>query len=142
MNDESIARSALKLERFYFDECVYHRNASQEIADGKFQYKYSFTREITKADDQHYAVALRCNVIDPNFNSFELHVRAVGEFEITSEDAEEKKHMLCRNALTVLFPMLRSQIILMTAQIGSPQIILPIINVAKMFSVDELPGEE
>lgn len=142
MSEESQALSVLKLEQFYFDECVYHRNAEQEITGEKFQYKYSFTREIAKADDQHYKVALRCNVIDPNFNSFELYVRAVGEFEITSDDAEEKKNLLCRNALTVLFPMLRSQIILMTAQVGSPQIVLPIINVAEMFPADKLPGEE
>lgn len=141
MNEARPVASSMTLDRFYFDECTFVRR-SENVGDEKgLEYSVNFTREIEKIDDSSYRVSLRFNAVEKQNSSIEIHIRAVGEFSVDAVDAKAKRILITQNTMAIMFPYIRSQLILLTSQIGCPPINLPILNVAAMFPEVDLPGE-
>ncbi len=135
MNEIQVKESAITLNRLFFDESVYYCRRD-DIKETNIE--INFTREISKTGDHTYRVSLRCSAKNKD-ESVELYVRVVGLFSFDGEDKEQEKALISRNTMAILFPYLRSQISLMTAQTDSPKFVLPPMNISDMFPVIDLP---
>lgn len=133
--------SVLKMDKLYFEEINLQRKIinSSQIEE----YQYNFTRNISIVDDEHFVVSLQCNIqsIDEE-EPLKLSVKATGWFECKSEDENEKRTLIQQNAIAIMFPYLRSQIILVTTQPDMAPIQLPIINVTALFKDEESDVEK
>ena len=133
--------ASLSLVDFFFDKCSYERKADPIPDNGRINYNFNFDRSITKLDDSNWRVSLQSNVATNN-NEVEIHIRVVGLFTVNTDDKKLKNSLISKNTVAILFPYLRSQITLITAQSGLPPVMLPLLNVAGMFQDAPLPGEE
>lgn len=133
--------ASLSLVDFFFDKCSYERKADPIPDNGRINYNFNFDRNITKLDDSNWRVSLQSNVATNN-NEVEMHIRVVGLFTVNTDDKKLKNSLISKNTVAILFPYLRSQITLITAQSGLPPVMLPLLNVAGMFQDAPLPGEE
>lgn len=133
--------ASLSLVDFFFDKCSYERKADPIPDNGRINYNFNFDRSITKLDDSNWRVSLQSNVATNN-NEVEMHIRVVGLFTVNTDDKKLKNSLISKNTVAILFPYLRSQITLITAQSGLPPVMLPLLNVAGMFQDAPLPGEE
>jgi len=128
-----LQKSVLKLENLYFTECSFTRR--EDLSKKEIEYNYNFKREITESEDkQHFKVALCLNMDERENKAVEINIRIVGCFTVEAIDEKAKDVLIKKNSLTVLFPYLRSQLCLLTSQPGIQQIMLPIVNVAEMFT--------
>lgn len=124
--------SVLKMDKLFFDKIDFKRKIISTTPIE--EYKYNFERNISAADDDHFVVSLLCNIKSADeHESLTLSVRITGWFECQTENEEEKKILIQQNAIAIMFPYLRSQIILITTQPDMPPIQLPIINVTALF---------
>lgn len=135
MSEIRANESQLTLNRLFFDECVYICN-KDDIEKTRFE--IDFTREITRQGKHDYRVSVRCNATDET-GEIKMHVRVVGLFSFTGDDQRKEKAMVSQNTMAILFPYLRNQITLMTAQIDGPKFSLPVMNIAEMFPIVDLP---
>lgn len=142
MDEFQIQESKLELRTSFFDECTFIRK-SDVIGDEKgISYNINFVREISLIGDNLYRVSLRCNALEEKQGAIEIHIRIVGVFHVQVSDDTAKKTLLNKNAVAILFPFVRSQMTLLTAQIGCPVVHIPIVNIAEMFPDTELPHKE
>ena len=119
------SESELKSKKIYFESMNFRREA---IHPDKLKYKVN--RDIMSLGDEEYKVVLSIEIKALN-ESFELQVSIVGIFEIKSESISEelKNSVISRNTIAILFPYLRTQITLLTAQPDLNPIVLPAINI-------------
>lgn len=121
--------AVLKLKRVYFSDISYKFKTKEK---NSFKYIFDFQKEIQEISQNEYHVRLRCNAEDKK-NEVELHIEIVGEFECELDDEKFKETLLNQNAISILFPYLRSQIYMVTAQPSVPPINLPAINILSLF---------
>lgn len=132
--------SVLKMDKLFFEKIEFQR----QIINSKpiENYKYNFTRNISAKDDEHFIVSLQCNIQSTEDESLNLSIKITGWFECKEESEKEKDILIKQNAIAIMFPYLRSQIILVTSQPDMVPIQLPIINVVALFKDDEIENEE
>jgi len=133
--------SELELKSVYIDKCSFERKGNLQIGGNGIQYEYNFNRTIEKHDDNNYRVSLQANITTKD-TGLEIHARAVGAFFVSTTDSKKKNALISKNTMSILFPFVRSQIVLMTSQTDINAIVLPVVNVADMFAEMPLPGEE
>ena len=84
-------------------------------------------------DEKSLKVGLRCKVEIEGV--LYLQLLLIGEFE--GENEEFLKRMV-PNAIAIIFPYMRSQVTLMTAQPNLPPIVLPPININSLLKTDQI----
>ena len=96
----------------------------------------NFSREV-KQDDQnpsHFWLILGTNITDKQKEAVEINVSLVGEFIVSADENNfDILRLIKENGVAILFPYLRSELTLLTTQPGFQPIILPAVNIAKMF---------
>lgn len=140
-NIEPVQAVLQPTSEFYFDKCTFERKADPVFVDGKLNYQFNFERSIARVDDKNYVVSLLCNIFTDQ-KEVEMQARIVGRFAVDSEDKRVKNQLISKNTVAILFPYLRSQITLLTAQSGLQPVVLPVLNIGDMFEDAPLPGEE
>ncbi len=129
--DEKI-ESILRLERLAFEEIQFTRDTSS--ASGTIEYEMNFNRSVGIADDgNHFAVKLIANLWSKTPNALRIKVSLIGYFYCECEDTTLKDTLIKYNTLSILFPYIRSQISLITAQPDLSPIVLPPVNIVAMF---------
>jgi len=106
--------------------------------DGNVDLSPKFTREISKTDDKSFIVSLAININGDNV-PFELSVSISGYFSAESSDFSEQ--LIYQNAVAILFPYLRSLVSTLTVNANIKAVILPPINIVKMFE-EEVNGKQ
>lgn len=125
--------SVLRLNKAYFSEMNYHRTPEIQQVD----LQISFSRSIHKNSASHFNISLSCNIEDHTNNAIKVAITVCGDFQVETSVADRPIDALVTNATAILFPYLRSQILLITVQPDIPPINLPIMNIAEMFTVDD-----
>ena len=94
------------------------------------------TRDVTITEDGKGIVELILEINNTEENPFPLDIRISlsGIFDISSIPDESRSDLLNITAVQVLFPYLRSILSTVTSGALYPPIILPIIDVRKLFS--------
>lgn len=94
------------------------------------------TRDVTITEDGKGIVELILEINNTEENPFPLDIRISlsGIFDISSIPDESRSDLLNITAVQILFPYLRSILSTVTSGALYPPIILPIIDVRKLFS--------
>ena len=125
--------SVLKLRRLSFSNIEYKRNIDLNLSDVKFG--LDFHRNVVAIDDDNYRVELTASVFsDDDLKSIQIKATIVGFFVCEEQDQEMKKHLIYENSIAIMFPYLRSQITLISAQPDMHPIIIPPVNISAMLN--------
>ena len=118
-------KSVLVLKNLYFEKVNFERDI---YLPKKFD--TSFSTEFREISHNETEVRLQCLI--KSDTKFTLDILLVGVFENNEED-EEKRNIINKvNTVSIMFPYLRSEISLVTAQPNFPTIDLPIININEL----------
>lgn len=120
IKEKDILSNALKMNNLYFKKIIFEatgKKASDEgIADVAFDEKHI-------VDDKIIDIDLLCKVEVEDI--FKLELCLNGQFEAGSI----KSKIVLPNAIAIMFPYLRAQVSLMTAQPNIPTISLKPVNI-------------
>ena len=76
---------------------------------------------------------LKCSIHSKNFD---LNLVLVGNFENTEEDKDFREEINHVNTISIMFPYMRAEVSLLTAQPNFPTIDLPIVNINALLAKD------
>lgn len=130
MNKNNIlqkSESALGAKKIYIEDMSFHRKA---VANGIVRMtKSSIGKSIKAVDENEYKCSLTFKMSDEEDNT-SLNVTISGVFEFKGDlDPDLKEVIITKNTMAILFPYLRSQITLLTAQPDIEPVVLPPINI-------------
>ena len=122
------ARSALKMDHIVFDRISFVRKGFQDSASKDISFKAR--AKIEQDAENQYSVTL--------FVSAEKDLEYVAEVQITGyctidDNHPQKETLLNENAVAILFPYIRAELSLITAQPETDPIVLPTMNISAMF---------
>ena len=115
----------LKLNHLLFDEITFNRDNFKSKNDLQVEFGFSFN----KREYGEFVSSIR--IIGTKKDEYNFVVRASGYFQI-SEAVEDSDILIQQNAIAIVFPYIRSQISLLTAQPEVDPVILPPMNIAQM----------
>ena len=115
----------LKLNHLLFDEITFNRVNFKSKNDLQVEFGFSFN----KREYGEFVSSIR--IIGTKKDEYNFVVRASGYFQI-SEAVEDSDILIQQNAIAIVFPYIRSQISLLTAQPEVDPVILPPMNIAQM----------
>lgn len=118
--------SVLKMLDFYFEEIHFSQNR-KEI--GQVCLKINHKVNHFKGDKN--TVEIITSITEPS-GQINIALKSIGIFEIVENepiDNDLKETLYQRNSVAIMFPFIRSQIALITAQPGLLPIMIPLIDV-------------
>ena len=115
----------LKLNHLLFDEITFNRVNFKSKNDLQVEFGFAFN----KRENGELVSCIR--IIGTKKDEYNFVVRASGYFQI-SEAVEDSDILIQQNAIAIVFPYIRSQISLLTAQPEVDPVILPPMNIAQM----------
>lgn len=124
MPEKNSVLSELKLEHIVFDMLSFQRMGfrSKKEREQKLEVGVS----VDKLDEGKYRVSLKVQVEQEEEYITEVQVSG---FCGINEDCAMKDEILHKNAVAILFPYVRSQLTLLTAQPETTPIVLPALNI-------------
>lgn len=126
MNTMTPVQSNLKMEKVVFDDLSFHRKDFKR-PDAKTEFGVS--KEVQKISDGCYRVIVQ--TIAERKGEYIAKIQISGFCSI-DESLENKDILLNSNAVAILFPYVRAQLTLLTAQPEMEPIVLPVVNIVKM----------
>lgn len=124
---ENSALSVLKLDEVLFDEISFVRHGFSSVEKQKLEMQVG--NELIKMEDGKYRVVLRVMIEREEVYTAKISVRASVEID---ENSEWKDIVLKKNAVAILFPYIRAELSLLTAQPGVKPVVLPALNINAM----------
>ena len=125
--DIPVKESALQINPVIFDELTFKRLSNKHFGESKVQLKIS--QIIQKLEDSHYRVIIKVEAVQEE--EFSATVQISGYCTIDENDPA-KDQLLKRNTLAILFPYIRSELTLLTAQPETDPIVWPVMNIQAM----------
>lgn len=133
---KEIIKSMLQLEKMAFEEIQFNRDTSASVQD--MDYDMDFTRDVgTVEDGNHFVVRLTANLRSKIPDVIKVKITLTGYFTCFCDDEHLKEKLINYNSVAILFPYIRSQISLITAQPDLSPVVLPPVNIAAMFEDTE-----
>lgn len=132
MSLDKKVESVVRLNRLYFEAINFWRsgdNISMKDLQVNFTKSYAFNEACDCC-----LVRLGCHLHDEADSVFKLEISIAGDFLCTENDPERRDILLRKNTLAILFPYIRSQISIVTAQPEMTPIVLPPINIDAVFA--------
>lgn len=121
--------SELKMEHIVFDSLSFNRKGFKSQSDT--QATIGFGVSIDKINDGQYRVVLEVSVDQED--EYEANVQISG-FCVIDENLPIKQEVLEKNVVAILFPYVRAQLTLLTAQPETTPIVLPAVNIDAMIN--------
>ena len=118
-------KSTLTMENFYFSRCSIERGPS--IEGGKLN--VNLTKRIEHIGDHKYDIELSLTIDNDDLH---LVIIAKAHFIYGGDDFSREETIVHTNTIAIMYPYVRSQVSLMTAQPGMTPIVLPPINTSKL----------
>lgn len=115
----------LKLNHLVFDEICFHRSGFQNTNELNIEFSFKFE------DRENGEFVSRLRLVGTKADEYNFVVCASGFFEI-GPDVQNRDKMIRQNSVAIVFPYIRSQVSLLTAQPEVEPIVLPPVNIAKM----------
>lgn len=115
----------LKLDHLVFDDLHFRRKGFANKNDVKYRFGFHFETPEDNVIVAH--ILVECD----KDSEYELSVRASGYFFLEL-DSPYNSILLRQNAAAIVFPYVRSQISILTAQPEVDSVILPPINIAQI----------
>ena len=130
------SESALIAKKIFVEKMNFQRN---QIASGVIRLtQSSIGKNIDKLDEKEYKCSLTLKMSDEE-ETVDLEIVISGIFEFQSElNADQKEIIITKNTMSILFPYLRAQVTLITAQPDIEPVVIPAINInALLQNLDE-----
>lgn len=130
------SESALIAKKIFVEKMNFQRN---QIASGVIRLtQSSIGKNIDKLDEKEYKCSLTLKMSDEE-ETVDLEIVISGIFEFESGlNADQKEIIITKNTMSILFPYLRAQVTLMTAQPDIEPVVIPAINInALLQNLDE-----
>lgn len=131
-------QSTLKFINYVVDKSIYKTNKNFREERVKLDIKIDKSIKYSK-DSNELLVTLKCYVFEDaeikNY-PFSLFVQVTGNFEANDVPEGEFSTVTNINAVSILFPYIRSLISTLTANFNVQPLILPPINVIRLFEND------
>lgn len=125
--DSSIS-SVLQLKHVVFDEITFKRLGFQNKKEKNA--RLDFGKHVEKIDEGEYRVSLSIKAVREK--EYEATVTISGYCGI-SEEVPFKDRILNENAIAILFPYVRAELTLLTAQPETETLMIPVVNINAMF---------
>ena len=122
--ESSNAFSTLKMHHIVFDELSFTRKGFQNIQSNDIQFKVNVM--IGRNQEGIYKVTLRVDA--DKEDEYEASAQVTGYCEIDA-DCSLKDDILKKNTVAILFPYIRAELTLLTAQPETTPITLPAMNI-------------
>ncbi len=121
----------IKLIDIFFSELSYqYKKEKVGKLDLKINYKVDF---LNNSQDPTISKTCLQVFISDTFEQFNIHVTCNGIFKLDSSLTQETKSDFLKNqSINILFPYVRSEVILLTSQPGIMPIQLPLIDASKL----------
>lgn len=116
--------SKLDMKSIYFEKIDYKKIGFSKEKN-EFSHKVNCPIYISKENDKEYKLTI--SLKGKQLDSFEVELVLTGIFEVEF-DSEEERDILFRNAFSILFPYVRSQLTLLTSQPDMSPVVLSVIN--------------
>lgn len=131
--------SELRFNDFAIDKMVFQRNHRYTPAEKEIGLDFGLSAEASISPEMdEYIIVLNCKIFEDNFEEhnvpFYLELSMRGYFNCSQDFNIEDFQF---NGMAILLPYLRSVITSFTAQSGISPVILPPINVFKVFKRSE-----
>lgn len=136
-------KSVIEFNKYVIEKIIFTVNKNYKPSDNinlEVQFKYRFDY---KSEERIAVIELGCNIFKDlkENHPFSLEVELIGFFKYAAELEKEQLEMLLKvNGTAILFPYLRSIVSIITVNSGFDPIILPVINVHKVFEQDNKSG--
>lgn len=131
--------SVLRFHNFSIDEMIYKRNNDFSQSDREIDLDFDFEASAILSEEKERAIiTLTTEIFNEDFvdNEFPFYLKTtIRGFFTCSEDVNIKDFQF--NGMAILLPYVRSIITSVTAQAGINPVILPPINVYKVFNKSE-----
>ncbi len=118
--------SAIQMDHVVFDEICFKRKGFKSDAEGV---NLSFAVGNKKAADNHYNVTQEVKA--DRKDEYEMTVRVTGYCTI-QDDNPNLDVLLNENVVAILFPYVRAEMSLLTAQPETESLVLPVVNIHEM----------
>ncbi|OUO34058.1 protein-export chaperone SecB [Flavonifractor sp. An306] len=135
MSSTGNVESIVKLKHLYFDKINFWRSGAK-VSANDLVLNFTKSYEFNEAHDG-CLVRLECNIHDATNAIIRLSVSVTGEFLCSETNLVRRDQLLRKNTLAILFPYVRSQISLVTAQPELVPIVLPPMNIESVFENSE-----
>lgn len=123
-------KSLLELQNLYFEKIVFSYNGNK--IEGFNPPSIKFSVDDSDVSEDKATIKLQCDI---NFSkSAQACIVLVGIFRMEGNDSIKR---FIPNAIAILFPYLRSEVSLITAQPNIPPIILPAININRLLQAQK-----
>ena len=126
LQDKSI-RVELTIQHFVFNKIIFERTGFKNDVD---DLPASFSVQVEKQGDNHYIVTLDVGI--EKKDEFSALASISGYCEI-DDNHPQRDIMLKVNAPAIMFPYVRAQLTLLTAQPETEPIVLPVVNFQKIY---------
>jgi preprotein translocase subunit SecB len=128
-------KSVFKLLDLHFETLRFQKTGDATTGD----LRINFNREFQQDAGGNYIVRLR---LDGGVDEiFSVALSMVGVFQFAPQEGAPKAEQVMKvNAVSILFPYLRSQLTLLTTQPGIAPVVLPPINVVSL--LEDLEKQE
>lgn len=126
--EKTNAQSVLIMKNLYYEKILFERD---EVIPKEFRAR--FIPEYKDLENGEIEVKLSCQI--KSDSKFALEIALIGVFENTEKDEKARADINKYNTLMIMFPYLRSELTLITAQPNFPTINFPVININAL--VDE-----
>ncbi len=121
------SESALVAKKIYIEDMNFQRTT---VVSGTVRLtKSSIGKNIETIDENDYKCSLAFKMSDDEESTF-LEIVVSGIFEFKADlEPDLKEVIITKNTMAILFPYLRSQVTLLTAQPDIEPVVLPPINI-------------
>ncbi len=136
----SVKEGAFQLSPVVFDEVSFERKGfPNKNKDVETQFDVAYTSN--QIEDQHYCVSIRAQA--SRQDEYIATVQISGYIRFADDELPErtKQTLLKKNAVSILFPYIRSEMTLLTAQPEVEPVVWPVMNILKMFEEAEKSEE-
>lgn len=121
-------RSALKMDHIVFDRISFVRKGFQDRTSRDISFKAR--AKVEQDAENQYSVTLFVSAEKQNEYTAEVQITG---YCIIDDDHPQKDILLNENAVAILFPYVRAELSLITAQPETDSIVLPTMNISAMF---------
>ncbi len=126
----------LEFKKYYIEKLEYSFNPNYFAINNTVDIKPEFKRDIENLQDGGFALHLLFEIKSSETSPIAMHIDMVGVFNIKTNIENDIK-MAHSKASAILFPYLRSAITQITMQVGIPPLVIPIINIEKLFEEEK-----
>lgn len=129
---EMDTNSVLQMLDLFFSSISF-KQKKEKTGELKLSINHSIDRQKNNNDDSLFRVIITTTIEDDQ-KQLQLKVETVGIFKImdTTLDDETKQTLISLNTVAIMFPYIRSEIAILTAQPGIVPIQIPIVDVNKL----------